>query len=126
MAFNILKHTKPLEAEFDSVRKEILLAKAVVNQEIKKVKQSNESTDRSLNLTIQDQSLINSSLSGQIQTILNEPDAPPPTEYYVPITGAYIFGDGQTEGDWKIVVTGTKLSFQRLESSIWIEKGIFS
>ena len=36
------------------------------------------------------------------------------------------FGDGVTEGDWRIAVSGTSLVFQRLESSVWVTKQTIS
>ncbi len=37
------------------------------------------------------------------------------------VTGV-IFGDGVTDGSWQIVRVGNNLSFQRLESGVWVEK----
>lgn len=123
---NLLKHTKPIEAEFDALRREIRSNNISFQKKVDQLSKENISTENSLNNTIAAQQVVNSTLSDQIQTIIATPDDPPPTEYYVPITGSYIFGDGLTEGDWKIVVNGTKLQFQRLESGVWTTKGEFS
>lgn len=37
-----------------------------------------------------------------------------------------ILGNGTTEGGWKIVIVNDTLSFQRLESGIWTEKGAYT
>lgn len=123
---NLLKHTKPIEAEFDALRREIRSNNISFQKKVDQLSKENILTENSLNNTIATQQVINNTLSDQIQTIIATPDDPPPTEYYVPITGAFIIGDGLTEGDWKIVVDGTKLQFQRLESSVWTVKGEFS
>jgi len=39
---------------------------------------------------------------------------------------AVVFGDGATEGDWRIIRSGNDLVFQRLESSVWTTKGSFT
>lgn len=126
MSFNQLKHTKPLEEEFDSIRRELKMNKISFNEELKRVTSSLSSEQRLINNTVTSQGTDISTLNNQVQTILATPDDPPSTEYYVPLTGAYIFGDGLTEGDWRIIVNGTKLQFQRLESSVWTTKGEFS
>lgn len=126
MSFNQLKHTKPLEEEFDSIRRELKMNKISFNEELKRVTSSLSSEQRLINNTVTSQGTDISTLNNQVQTILATPDDPPSTEYYVPLTGAYIFGDGLTEGDWRIIVNGTKLQFQRLESSVWVAKGEFS
>ena len=126
LIMNLLKHTKPIEAEFDALRREIRSNNISFQKKVEQLSKENISTENSLNNTISTQKVINSTLSDQIQTIIATPDDPPPTEYYVPITGAFIIGDGLTEGDWKIVVDGTKLQFQRLESSVWTVKGEFA
>jgi len=134
LIMNLLKHTKPIEAEFDALRREIRSNNISFQKKVDQLQQSNIETERSLsnslntsiNTVIADQQVINDTLSDQIQTIIATPDDPPPTEYYVPITGAFIIGDGLTEGDWKIIVDGTKLQFQRLESSVWTVKGEFA
>lgn len=38
-------------------------------------------------------------------------------------SGTIIVGDGTTDGSWKIMSSGSTLSFQRLESASWVEKG---
>jgi len=126
MSFNILKHTKPLEEEFDSIRRELKKNKISLDNDLKKAISDTSSEQRSINNTIATQGNSISNLNTQVQTILATPDAPPPTDYYVPLTGSYYFGDGLTEGDWRIKVEGTKLQFQRLESSVWVSKGEFS
>lgn len=126
MSFNQLKHTKPLEEEFDSIRRELRMNKLSFNEELKKLTSNISSEQNLINNTITSQSTSISTLNNQVQTILATPDDPPPDDYYVPITGSYIFGDGLTEGDWRIIVNGTKLQFQRLESSVWATKGEFS
>ena len=126
MSFNQLKHTKALEEEFDSIRRELKMNKLSFNEELKKITSNISSEQRLTNNTITSQGTDISTLNTQVQTILATPDVPPPTDYYVPITGAYYFGDGLTEGDWRIIVNGTKLQFQRLESSVWTTKGEFS
>ena len=126
MSFNILKHTKPLEEEFDSIRRELTSLRTNGKKEYAKIAEQMNSDLNQVNNSLTNQQTINANLTNQIDAILNEPDAPAPTEYYVPITGTYIFGDGLTEGDWRIIVDGTKLQFQRLESSIWVSKGTFA
>ncbi len=39
--------------------------------------------------------------------------------------GKIIFGDGVSDGSWKMQVVGTDLIRYRLESSIWVDKGAF-
>ncbi len=126
MSFNQLKHTKALEEEFDSIRRELKMNKLSFNEELKRLTSNISSEQRLTNDTITSQGTDISTLNTQVQTILATPDDPAPTDYYVPITGTYIFGDGLTEGDWRIIVNGTKLQFQRLESSVWTSKGEFS
>lgn len=126
MSFNQLKHTKALEEEFDSIRRELKMNKLSFNDELKRLTSNISSEQRLINNTITSQGTDISTLNNQVQTILATPDDPPPTNYYVPLTGSYIFGDGTTEGDWRIVLNGTKLQFQRLESSVWTTKGEFS
>jgi len=41
-------------------------------------------------------------------------------------TEAFYFGNRETEGCWRLVRSGNNLSFQRLESGTWTEKGAFS
>ena len=36
---------------------------------------------------------------------------------------AVYLGDPLVDGTWRIVRDGSNLSFQRLESSVWVEKG---
>lgn len=36
--------------------------------------------------------------------------------------GVIYFGDPATEGTWRIIVSGNNLNFERLESSVWVEK----
>ena len=126
MSFNQLKHTKALEEEFDSIRRELKMNKLSFDDGLKRLTSNISSEQRLINNTITSQGTDISTLNTQVQTILATPDAPPPDDYYVPITGSYIFGDGLTEGDWRIIVNGTKLQFQRLESSVWTSKGEFS
>jgi len=35
-------------------------------------------------------------------------------------------GSPETEGAWRIVKSGSNLSFQRLESNVWVEKGVMT
>jgi len=37
-----------------------------------------------------------------------------------------IWGDGVTDGSWRIIPVGNNLSVQRLEGGQWIEKSAFS
>jgi len=39
---------------------------------------------------------------------------------------SFIFGDASTDGSWKIIVDGSNLVVQRLESGIWVEKNAFT
>ncbi len=39
-----------------------------------------------------------------------------------PTLTAVIFGDGITNGSWRIIESGNNLSIQRLEGGNWIEK----
>ena len=41
---------------------------------------------------------------------------------YVPITGIVTFGDGATEGDWRMRVSGNNFVRERYESSVWVNK----
>ncbi len=123
MSFNQLKHTKPLEEEFDSIRRELKMNKLSFNDELKKITSNISSEQRLTNNTITSQGTDISTLNTQVQTILATPDAPPPDDYYVPLTGAYYFGDGLTEGDWRIVLNGADLEFQKLVSTVWDTKG---
>lgn len=130
---NLLKHTKPIEAEFDALRREIRSNNISFQKKVDQLQQSNIETERSLsnslntsiNTVIADQQVINDTLSDQIQTIIATPDDPPPTNYYVPADGAYYLGDGTTEGDWRIIRNGNDLEMQRLESGIWQMKARF-
>ena len=49
------------------------------------------------------------------------PNNPPPAGSN-PTLNSVIFGDGVTDGSWRIIVVGTNLSIQRLESGVWVEK----
>jgi len=126
MSFNILKHTKPLEEEFDSIRRELKKNKISLDSDLKKAISNTSSEQRLINNTIVTQGNSISNLNTQVQTILATPDAPPPTDYYVPLTGSYYFGDGLTEGDWRIKLNGNFIQFQRLESGVWTSKGEFT
>jgi len=119
LIMNLLKHTKPIEAEFDALRREIRSNNISFQKKVDQLSKENISTENSLNNTIVTQQAINSALSDQIQTIIATPDDPPPTNYYVPADGAYYLGDGTTEGDWRIIRNGNDLEIQRLESGIW-------
>ena len=119
---NLLKHTKPIEAEFDALRREIRSNNISFQRKVDQLSQENISTDNLLNNTI----TVQQTLVSQVDSILNEPDAPPPTDYYVPLTGAYYLGDGTTEGDWRIIRNNNNLEIQRLESSVWTVKFTFT
>lgn len=41
-------------------------------------------------------------------------------------TNAFYFGDKTTDGSWRFIRDGNNMSFQRLESSIWVQKGVFT
>lgn len=44
---------------------------------------------------------------------------------YIP-TGQYLyFGDPNTDGSWRIYISGTNLVIERRESSSWVEKGSY-
>lgn len=38
------------------------------------------------------------------------------------IADSLVFGDGNTEGDWRIIRSGNDLNSERLESSTWEKK----
>lgn len=38
------------------------------------------------------------------------------------IEDGVVFGDGKTEGDWRIIRSGNNLNSERLESLIWEKK----
>jgi hypothetical protein len=42
----------------------------------------------------------------------------------IPSTGAFYLGDPATDGTWRIIRDGDDLSFERLESSVWVSKGL--
>ena len=37
-----------------------------------------------------------------------------------------VFGDGATDGNWRIIPSGVNLSVQRRESGVWVEKASFN
>ena len=43
-----------------------------------------------------------------------------------PTVTSIIWGDGVTDGSWRIVESGNNLSVQRLEEGQWIEKSDFT
>ena len=122
MSFNQLKHTKPLEEEFDSIRRELKMNKLSFDDGIKRLTSNISSEQRLTNNTITSQGTDISTLNDQVQTILATPDAPPPDNYYVPLTGAYYFGDGLTAGDWRIVMNSPNLEIQIFDGSVWTMK----
>lgn len=40
--------------------------------------------------------------------------------------GVIYLGDPNTDGTWRIIIDGTDLRFERLESSTWVPKGAFN
>lgn len=46
-------------------------------------------------------------------------------ELGVPTANGFYYGDFTTDTSWRTIRSGTKLSFQRRESSAWVEKGFF-
>jgi len=42
------------------------------------------------------------------------------------IAGVVYLGDKETDGSWKLLVSGTTLLVQRLESSAWVTKWTFT
>ena len=43
-----------------------------------------------------------------------------------PTVTSIIWGDGVTDGSWRIIESGNNLSVQRLESGVWVEKSAFT
>ena len=43
-----------------------------------------------------------------------------------PTVTSIIWGDGVTDGSWRIIESGNNLSVQRLESGVWVEKSDFT
>ncbi len=42
------------------------------------------------------------------------------------VDDTFYFGDENTNGSWRIIISGTELSIQKREGGVWVEKSAFT